>query len=154
MTGKLKVNDIDIILTNLLDYLQHEFDKQLIAVVIYGSYAQGKADHGSDVDLLIVIKELLRDWQIIHQMEDDCMFRAREFGKRFQITLASPEDVEDSIESAAPLMLEIYNKHSIIFDPSGFFRDCIDCMEHIVKERGIRMKRHGVWEVPEHAVSL
>jgi hypothetical protein len=41
-------------------------------------------------------------------------------GKRFQVTLATPEDVSDSVECTAPMMLEIYNARKIIFDGNNF----------------------------------
>lgn len=85
-------------------------------------------------------------------MEDEWA-RKRRLGKRFQIMLASPEDVEDSVEWAAPLMLEIYNTHKVIFDRNDFFGNCIIRMERLMKERGIRMRKLGIWEVPERAVS-
>jgi predicted nucleotidyltransferase len=153
MATRFSVEDIEMALNGIVQNLYQEFRQQLVAVVVYGSHAQGTATPGSDVDLLVVVRGLARDWGSIHRLEDEWARRGRRLGKRFQVLLASPEDVEDSVEWAAPLMLEIYNSHEIVFDPNDFFRNCIMRMRHLTTERGIRMRRAGVWEVPERAVS-
>ncbi len=153
MVTRLSVENIKMTLNRMVENLYEEFKEQLIAVVIYGSHARGTATPGSDIDLLVVVRGLARDWEIIHRLEDEWARKGRRLGKRFQVLLASPEDVEDSVEWAAPLMLEIYNSHEIVFDPNDFFRNCIMRMRHLIRERGIRMRKAGVWEVPERVVS-
>ena len=153
MVIKLSVDDIRMPLDGMLQSLHREFRERLVAVVVYGSYARGTAKPGSDIDLLVVVRELPRDWESIHRLEDEWVFKGRQLGTRFQVMLASPEDVEDSVEWAAPLMLEIYNAHKVIFDRNDFFRNCMLRMEYLVRERGIRMRKPGVWEVPERAIS-
>jgi predicted nucleotidyltransferase len=153
MATRLSVEEIEMALNGIVQNLYEEFGEQLVAVVIYGSHARGTATPGSDIDLLVVVRELARDWGSIHLLEDEWVRKGRGLGKRFQVLLASPEDVEDSVEWAAPLMLEICNSHEIVFDPNDFFRNCIMRMRHLIRERGIRMRRAGVWEVPERVVS-
>jgi predicted nucleotidyltransferase len=153
MVNRLGVEDIKMALNSMVQSLHKEFGEQLVAVVVYGSHARGTAKPGSDVDLLVVVNGLPRDWESIHRLEDEWMLKGRRLGKRFQVMLASPEDVEDSVEWAAPLMLEIYNAHKVVFDRNDFFKNCIIRMGGLMRERGIRMRKPGVWEVPEHAVS-
>jgi len=153
MAVKLGIEDISTVLDNMVQSLHHEFGELMVSIVVYGSYAREMATRGSDIDLLIVVRSLPRDWQSIHRLEDRLMLRGRRFGRRFQITLVTPEDISDSIEYAAPMMLEIYNTHKIILDLEDFFKNCMERMEHIIRERGIRMRKPGVWEVPERAAS-
>jgi|GEM_PF-858586 len=153
MVARLGIKDIETTINDMVQSLHGEFREELVAVVVYGSYVRGIATSGSDVDLLVVVEGLPRDWEVIHRLEDEWMRQGRRLGKRFQVMLASPEDVEDSVEWAAPLMLEIYDAHQVIFDRNDFFRNNIIRMERLIKERGIRMRKPGVWEVPEHAVS-
>lgn len=156
MVARLGVKDIETTINDMVQNLHGELREKLVAVVVYGSYVRGIATSGPDVDLLVVVKGLPRDWKVIHRLEDKWILKGRRIGKRFQVMLASPEDVEDSVEWAAPLMLEIYNAHKIIFDRNDFFRNCIidmDIYGYLIRERGIRRKKPGVWEVPERAVS-
>jgi hypothetical protein len=153
MAARLSVENTKIALNGMVQDLCQEFGEQLVAVVVYGSHARGTATPGSDIDLLVVVRGLARDWGSIHRLEDEWARRGRRLGKRFQVLLASPEDVEDSVEWAAPLMLEIYNAHEVVFDRNDFFRNRIIRMRRLMKERGIRMRKPGVWEVPERVVS-
>ncbi len=153
MAVKFGIEDISTILDSMIQDFHHEFGEHLVSIVVYGSYAREAATKGSDVDLLIVVRSLPRDWQSIHRLEDKLMLKGRQFGKRFQITLVTPGDVSDSVEYAAPMMLEIHNAHKIILDQGDFFKDCMELMEHIIGERGIRMRKPGVWEVPERVAS-
>lgn len=153
MANGLSVEDIERVLNGMVHDLYREFGEELMAVVVYGSHAGGTATPGSDVDLLVVVRGLPRDWKIIHHLEDEWARRGRGLGKRFQVTLAGPEDVKDSVEWTAPLMLEIHNAHEVIFDRNDFFGNCITHMARLMEERGIRMRKPGVWEVPERAIS-
>jgi predicted nucleotidyltransferase len=153
MAVKPGIEDIGKVLRTMVQNLHQKFKEQLVSVVIYGSYARGTATSGSDIDLLVVVRALPGDWQSIHRLEDEWMLRGRRLGKRFQVTLATPEDVLNSVECVAPMILEIYNAHRIIFDENDFFKGCMLNMAHIIKERGIRMRKPGVWEVPERVTS-
>jgi len=153
MVNRLRATDNDMVIKGMMQELCKEFGDRLVTVAVYGSHARGTATPRSDIDLLVVVKERPRDWESIHRLEDEWVRKGGRFGKRFQVMLASPEDVEDSVEWAAPLMLEIYNNHKVVFDRNDFFRNCIIRMSRLMRERGIRMRKPGVWEVPEHAVS-
>jgi predicted nucleotidyltransferase len=153
MATQLSVKDIKIALNGMVQRLCKAFGEGLVAIVVYGSYAQGTAQPASDVDLLVVVKELPRNWESIHRLEDEWARQGRQFGKRFQVMLASPEDVEDSVKGIAPLMLEIYKAHKVVFDSDNFFRDWMLRMKHLISDWGIRMRKPGVWEVPEHVIS-
>jgi len=147
------IDDVFPIIAKMVRSLRQNFGEGLISVVIYGSYAKGNAGPSSDIDLLVVVKGLPRDWDIIHSMEKEWMRKGRFLGKRFHIVFVSPEDVEESVECAAPLMLEIYDAHKVFFDRGKFFQRCIGRMEGLIKERDIHKRRQGVWEVPEDVVS-
>ena len=115
MAIKLGIEDISAVLDIMVQNLHGEFDEQLVSVIIYGSYARESATQRSDIDLLVVVRKLPSDWQSIHRLEDEWMLKGRRFGKRFQIMLATPEDVTDSVEYTTPMMLEIHNTHKIIW---------------------------------------
>ena len=145
------IENIKSILKRLLRYLHKRFQENLISVVLYGSYARGNANSYSDLDLMVVIDGLPQEWSSIHAMENNLALQGRVFKKRLQIQLVSPADVIYSVESAVPLMLEIYDAHYILFDHENFFANQIQRFATIIQQRGIRKIKHGVWEVPEIA---
>ena len=46
------------VLTKLLDALLKYFDDDLVSVVLYGSVARGEAERDSDIDLIIIVRNL------------------------------------------------------------------------------------------------
>lgn len=49
------------LLNNMVKIMKEEFKDDLISVVLYGSVARGDNRNDSDVDLLIIIKNLPKD---------------------------------------------------------------------------------------------
>ncbi|MFP3189171.1 MAG: nucleotidyltransferase domain-containing protein, partial [Sulfolobaceae archaeon] len=49
------------LLNNMLKIMKEEFKDDLISVVVYGSVARGDNRNDSDVDLLIIMKNLPKD---------------------------------------------------------------------------------------------
>lgn len=112
--------DIQPLLSEVLRRLQERFGKRLVSVVVYGSYVRGEADTGSDIDLMLVVPNLPQEWRDLFEMEHDLTRMGRDWGKRLDVRLVEPESVSYSVTWAAPLMLEVYDAHRIIFDPTFF----------------------------------
>jgi predicted nucleotidyltransferase len=136
-------------LSRVLGELKSRFGNDLVSVVLFGSHARGNAHWHSDVDLLVVANNLPSGWR-----KQDAVALAIEelglvLGQAVQIILVSPGDVRYSVESIAPLMLEIWDAHRCVFDPEGFFAAQITRFTQNMTERGARKLRERVWEVPE-----
>jgi hypothetical protein len=143
--------DIQPLLTEVLRRLREWFGEELVSVVIYGSYARGEADTDSDVDLMVVVPNLPYDWRDLFEMEHNLSRMGHDVGKRLDIRLVEPESVSYGVRWAAPLMLEVYDAHRIIFDPTGFFAAEMERFAEVMRERGIYKVKRGVWRVPSLA---
>jgi hypothetical protein len=143
--------DIQPILTEVLRRLRERFKEELVSVVVYGSYARGEADTGSDIDLMVVVPNLPQDWHDLFAMEHTLGRMGRDCGRRMDIRLVEPESVSYSVTWAAPLMLEVYDAHRIIFDPMGFFAAEMKRFAEVMRERGIYKMKRGIWRVPSLA---
>src|SRR5690348_15704549 len=85
-----RLDDIQPVLAELVDRLQDRFASDLVSVVVYGSYARGHADTGSDIDLLVVVPGLPEECREIFAIEDELTTIGRELGKRLDIRLIEP----------------------------------------------------------------
>jgi predicted nucleotidyltransferase len=142
------LKEIQPLLTEVLDRLQAQFGEELRSVVVYGSYARGEADADSDVDMMVVVGHLPKEWTEIFAIEDSLMQMGQELGRRLDIRLVEPSAVSYSVTWAAPLMLEVHDAHQIIFDPTGIFAAAMSRFTEVVRQRGIAKIARGVWRVP------
>jgi len=67
---------------------------------------------------------------------------------RLDDRLVEPEAVSYSVTWTAPLMLEVYDAHRVLLDPTGFFAAEMKRFGDVVRERGIYKVSPGVWRVP------
>jgi uncharacterized protein len=139
--------DIEPILAEVLRRLQEKFGEQLVSVVLYGSYARGNARTFSDIDLLVVLTEVPRDWDAIFALEHEVSRMGRGLGKKVQGQVLSRDDVTCSIESSTLIMLEVFDAHRILIDLDGFFAEQMQNFTAQIHQRGIR-KLGQIWRVP------
>lgn len=52
------------------DKLKEEYAERLIDVILYGSYARGDEDGESDVDLLVLLKDIEDFWKEVHRISE------------------------------------------------------------------------------------
>lgn len=138
-------------LERILGHLQERFGEALVAVVLYGSHARGESQDGSDIDLLVVIRNLPAEWREIFAMEDSLSQFGLDLGFLLDARLVEPDTVTHAVTSTTPLMLEIGDANRVVFDPHGFFTAELNRFADVRRERGIRKLRRGVWRVPSLA---
>jgi len=63
-------NTIDMILTEIKQYLQELYHDQLEQIILFGSRARGDYSPESDFDILIVLKPEFNYWQEIEKTSD------------------------------------------------------------------------------------
>jgi predicted nucleotidyltransferase len=82
--------------------------------VLYGSMARGDADAGSDLDLLVALRDEDDPWATVH------------LARRLADAVAREVDIArlDRIEATAPLLLErVLDEGRVIVDRDGLWSD-------------------------------
>jgi predicted nucleotidyltransferase len=147
----LGISHIQPLLDAVLGKLQARFGEALYSVVLYGSFARGEAEAGSDIDLLVVVAHLPEEWREILSMEAELSQMGLALGRRLDIRLVEPEAVSYSVTWAAPLMLEVFDAHHLVYDPAEFFQTEMTRFGEVVRERGIHKLSKGIWRLPSVA---
>lgn len=63
--------EVGVILTELRRRLEGIYEDRLRALYLYGSYARGEAERGSDMDVLVVLDEVPSPWDEIRRTSRD-----------------------------------------------------------------------------------
>ena len=121
------------------DYLGND----LISIVLFGSQARNDNTGHSDYDIFITAKRLPKS-----PLERLLYIRkpiVAKFEQKISIIAKTPEEVESSFP---PLFLDIGIDGKILYD-SGFFKEKIARIRKLMREAGLKRRRHGgefYWE--------
>ena len=113
------------------------FNNNLESIILFGSYASGTQTNTSDIDLLIVCKNLpsqryrqslIKDYQIKYLLKTN---------KQLSFVLITKEEFINWIKSINPLLLGISSSYEYIYDPSNFFKKHIGIFKNRMRLNNI-----------------
>jgi len=146
-----------ITITTILDHLAKQaierWGRDLVSVVLFGSFARGDAHPHSDVDLLLVVENLPRDWRERSTSELAMERLGLQWGRPLQVILVEPTEVHFAVDNIMPLLLEIHAGYRCLVDRERFFQNEMGRLKEILVVRGVRRLAEHKWEVPELATS-
>lgn len=125
----------------LISPLTARFGKDLVSVVVFGSFARGEAKEGSDLDLLIVLKELPR--------EVDRLRLSASVSSLFKPPIGFPRIVsplimtEEEIKRHPPILLDMIDGSLILYDEDGFMRKVLRELKRRLEEMGAKKVKVG-----------
>ena len=148
----IKTNPQMRIISQTLEALKQKFGKELSSVILFGSLARNELEF-NDIDLLVIVKELPKDWR----KSDDITIEIEKIGLKSGITLhielLANKELEFSVNEGAPLLFEISSAYRVICD-NGFFENQMKILrQNMVKWKARKIDK-TTWEVPELAVKI
>ena len=96
-----------------------ELDREIQAVVLYGSVARGEAIGESDIDMLIVTphKDAIRAKVVEIEEDIDSASNYQTFLTSIYLT---PEEVCDLASAGSPYMLDVLDQGVVLYDDGSF----------------------------------
>jgi len=139
ITPQLETILPDQFLNDIVGVFKDHLGPDLIAIVLYGSWARGETRPGSDVDLLLIARHLPRDRfervTYIHRLV------VGRFQRRISVLAKEPAEFEGYFPS---LYLDIGLDGIILYDPKGYIAGKLARIREIIKEAGLyRVRRDG-----------
>lgn len=64
------MDDIRSLIEKIRAQLEERYGSKVLQIILYGSFAQGKATSESDVDLLVVVDDSLDPWEVRRSLDD------------------------------------------------------------------------------------
>lgn len=115
--------------TLIVDLLKAGLKDKLVSVVLYGSVARGEAGEGSDIDLLIVVREFEGGrFEVFNKIEKELRASGeyRKLKENNLGTLISPVPLTPSeIMKTPPILLDIVTDGIIFYDTEDFMKNKI-----------------------------
>ena len=129
------------LLEKLTKLLQEEFQDKLISVVLYGSIARGDNRKDSDIDLLLVIKDLPKTIteriilfdKVERKLDDDIM---RLMDEGYYVTFSPILKTPEEAMRFSPIYMDMTEDAIILYDKNGFFRKVLEKTKKRLKELG------------------
>lgn len=144
---------LDKRIKGLLDQLLREaiehWGQRVVSIVMFGSFARGNAHEHSDIDVLLIIEDLPKDWRTRSTLELSIERLGLNSGIPLQIIMVESEEMQYAINNINPLLLEIREKYYCIFDRNGYFQDKLKDLERVMILRKVRKLSDHMWEIPD-----
>lgn len=142
-----------VLLNTFVAEVQRALGEQVVSVVLYGSVARGTARPGSDVDLLLVLREAsLGYWKRLQPLlpllrrlqKEECWKTLEEQGLTPFLSLLVLSLEEAKVNRY--LYLDMIDEAHILLDREGFFQRKLDALRQRVRELGAqKVRRNGGW---------
>jgi len=137
----------------MVKIMKEEFKDDLISVVLYGSVARGDNRNDSDVDLLIIIKNLPKDSMLkrirLFETKVEDKLNLDEYWKNgYYISLSPILKTPEEAEKISPLYLDMAYDAIILYDKNQFFTKILQKLKERLKELGaerVRMGKKWYW---------
>lgn len=122
-------------LRRYVEALERHFEERLVSVVLFGSWVRGAARPDSDLDLLVVIRDLPSDrferHRTLYQVPREVSEAFAEVASPIALTPAEAERVK-------PYYLGMLSGHVLLHDAGGFFAGILERLRQRLGELGAR----------------
>ena len=141
------------IISELTEILKQKFNQDLLAIVLFGSIVKGNFTTTSDIDVLVVCENLIKDWRVRDKMTLELTEEIElKYATSIHMALVSRDEISHAIESVSPLMLEIYEANEVIYEKENLFTQLLSNFGNNLKNLHAIKIEKGVWKIPGLAV--
>ncbi len=138
----------EIITERLLAGLRETYGDRLIAVALFGSVARGTQREDSDIDFLVVARDLPRgrtarvdEFLPVEQQVEPWLGAPR--SDLLHVALSPVFKTTEEAEAGSPLFLDMVDDARILYDRDGFLENLLDRMRQRLAALGSRRVWRG-----------
>ncbi len=104
----------------LVSELKDIFHDNLHSIILFGSYAKGKAQTYSDIDILIILNRKFVNWTERRDLEIELRKKLYRTVGQVSPKVGSVEELKAALEAYNPLILNILDSGITLYDDSAF----------------------------------
>ena len=138
---------LNSLLSELTIKLEKKLKENLISIVLFGSVARGEFRRDSDIDLLIICKDLpysiSERIELFTQIEDSLVSLKRLEKRGYFLSLSPLLRTEKEANRISPLYLDMVTDAKILFDRNNFFHSIISRLKLKLKKYGSKKVKIG-----------
>jgi len=139
-TQMFSVN-ITTLLNRLTNLCKEHYGERLISLAVFGSVGRGTQRPDSDIDLLLVIKDLPVG-RIARVKEFSAIEAALGIASKGRVELSPVFKTPEEIGNGSPLLLDMVEDARVLFDRDDFFKNTLENL----KERLQRLGARRIWQ--------
>ena len=137
--------DITRLLNRLTSLCKEHYGERLISLAVFGSVGRGTARPDSDIDLLLVIRDL-PNGRIARVKEFAAIETTLDMNMQGRIELSPVFKTPEEIANGSPLFLDMVEDVRMLFDRDDFFKSVLkDLKERLQKLGARRIWQGNVW---------
>lgn len=136
------------ILPKILQSVKEFYGEKLVSVVVFGSVARGTPNPHSDIDLLIVCKELpqgvrkrINDFLKIEESLNPFLREAQRKG--FNIEISPVIKTREEVKRGSLLFLDLVEEAKILYDKEDFFTKFLEEFKEKLNKLGAKRIKQG-----------
>ena len=133
----------DELLTKIVDAAQVVYGERLVSIALYGSVARGTMRHDSDMDLLVVARDIPRgrlkrveEFEAIEETMAEDFRRAASHG--INTTLSPVFKTPEEVLAGSPLFFDMVEDVRVLYDRDGFFAKKLARLRNRLTELGAK----------------
>lgn len=104
----------------IVSELKDMFYSDLRSVILFGSYAKGKAQTYSDIDILIILNRKFANWTERRDLEIELRKKLYRTVGQVSPKVGSIEELKAALEAYNPLILNILDSGITLYDDGAF----------------------------------
>ena len=149
----IKTDPISSLISMALQNIKGELKANLTSVILFGSVARNEIREDSDIDFIVICKELPKGWRERDHIAIELEKTGFGFGRAVHIELLTENEFEFSVKEGAPLLFEVIANNKITYD-NGFFKKQAAIFKGNIERWNARKTDKFTWEVPELAIKV
>jgi len=137
------------VLDEFLKKCKEKFGDNLISIILFGSYARETATEYSDVDLLVIAKNLPKRRIDRHKVLRDIVLEfIYKYGINISPILIEPRDL--SPKDINPLICGILTGYKIIYDKNNFWKNYLERIKPVIKRiKPVFIDEEKEWKIAD-----
>jgi len=149
--------NVELAIEEFVKACKREFKKDLVSIVLFGSYARGDFKETSDVDMLVIVKKLPESvWERDKLMEKITWKIFLKYNEDLQPILSTTEEIKAAMKNNNPMFFGILLGYRILMDREGFFERSLKeiVAKNIMKNPPLFVYGDKRWRLEKIAKSL